>query len=247
MIDGQHDLLRFDAELIGDFFQGVDGGAVDIGLAGFAEAAVVDIDAETFEEAFEGGGAAIHVGGLDGFGDQARARGHRLSAVRTREAGVARVSTRAVAGCWLLVAGAVVRRVRYACVVVGSFITFSTFAWMVWPAIVVIWACWLGWIWVVGGKLASAEFWFSSTWVVVWYWGMEAAKNHQAQRAIKMIAKNKANFEPRKSSASRARMVRAKAIWPVMGVPDASGDCCVWLQYLCKRLYFLLLGRTIRR
>src|SRR5580693_5284417 len=45
MVDGQHDLLRFDAKLVGDFFQRVDGGAIDIGLAGFAQAAIVNVDA----------------------------------------------------------------------------------------------------------------------------------------------------------------------------------------------------------
>jgi hypothetical protein len=52
VIDGEHDLFRLDAELIRDFFQCVDGGAVDIGLAGFAQASIVDVDAETFEETF---------------------------------------------------------------------------------------------------------------------------------------------------------------------------------------------------
>ena len=34
---GRHqDLFRFEAELDGNVFQGVDGGAVDIGLAGFS-------------------------------------------------------------------------------------------------------------------------------------------------------------------------------------------------------------------
>jgi hypothetical protein len=78
MVHGEHDLLRFDAEFVGDNFQRVDGGTVDIGLAGFTEASVVDVDAETFEEAFEGGGSAVHVGGLDHFGDEEAGAGvHR--------------------------------------------------------------------------------------------------------------------------------------------------------------------------
>src|SRR5277367_2322423 len=70
VVHGEHDLFRFHAEFVGDNFQSVNGSAIDIGLAGFAEASVVDVDTEAFEEAFEGGGSAIHVGGLDHFGDE---------------------------------------------------------------------------------------------------------------------------------------------------------------------------------
>jgi len=55
------------SELVGDFFHGVDGGAVDIGLAGLAQTSVVHRDAETFQQGLEGGRAAVHVGGLDDF------------------------------------------------------------------------------------------------------------------------------------------------------------------------------------
>ena len=36
VIDGDHDLLGLESKLEGDLFQRIDGGAVDIGLAGFA-------------------------------------------------------------------------------------------------------------------------------------------------------------------------------------------------------------------
>ena len=52
VIDGQHDLRGVEAELLGDFFDGIDGGAVDFGVAGFAEAAVGDGAAEAFEDGF---------------------------------------------------------------------------------------------------------------------------------------------------------------------------------------------------
>ena len=70
MIHRKHDLFGGDAKLVGDFIERIDGSAVDIGLASFAEASVMDVDAETFEETLESGGAAIHVGGLDGFGNE---------------------------------------------------------------------------------------------------------------------------------------------------------------------------------
>ena len=52
VIDGQHDLRGVEAELLGDFFDGIDGGAVDFGVAGFSEAAVGDGAAEAFEDGF---------------------------------------------------------------------------------------------------------------------------------------------------------------------------------------------------
>ena len=82
MIHRKHDLFSGNAKLVGDFIERIDGSAVDIGLAGFAEASVMDVDTETFEETLESGGAAIHVGGLDGFGNEAT--GHRWPVVGGR-------------------------------------------------------------------------------------------------------------------------------------------------------------------
>src|SRR5437868_12182414 len=76
MIYRKHDLFGGDTELVRDFVERVYGRAVNVGLASFAEASVVDVDAETFEKALERGGAAIHVGGLDGFGNE-KPGGHR--------------------------------------------------------------------------------------------------------------------------------------------------------------------------
>jgi hypothetical protein len=144
VIHGEHDLLRLDAELIGHFFQCVDGGAVDIGLAGFAQAAVVDVDAETFEETFEGGGSAIHVGGLDRFGDEEA--GFHLW--RTNDAGVRRAVSTVARWGWGLGTGDCERGKSLRCMrtVVGSVVTFSTWALIVWPSLRVIWAGWPGWI-----------------------------------------------------------------------------------------------------
>ena len=87
VIDGQHDLGGVEAELLGDFFDGIDGGAVDFGVAGFAEAAVGDGAAEAFEDGFEGGGAAVHGGGLDDFGDEPAAFGFGGHGVNGRRPG----------------------------------------------------------------------------------------------------------------------------------------------------------------
>ncbi len=70
VIGGQHDLLGPQSELIRDFFDGVDGRAVHAGLAGLAQAAVIDGNAEAFEQRLERGRPAVHVGGLDDLGDE---------------------------------------------------------------------------------------------------------------------------------------------------------------------------------
>ncbi len=70
MIGRQHDLLGFDAELVGGLFDGVDGSAVDVGLAGFAKTAVIGVDAEALQQGFQRRGAAVHVGGLDDLGNE---------------------------------------------------------------------------------------------------------------------------------------------------------------------------------
>src|ERR1700732_5098483 len=83
MIERQYYLLGLEPELVGNFLNSVDGGAVDIGLAGFAEAAIMHVDAETAQEAFQSGRATIHVGGLDDLrDDEAGARFHRFSLAR---------------------------------------------------------------------------------------------------------------------------------------------------------------------
>ena len=70
-----HDLFGVEAQLARGVLHSVDGSAVDVGLAGFAEAAVVGCDAEAVEEAFEGRRSAVHVGGLDHFGREELAEG----------------------------------------------------------------------------------------------------------------------------------------------------------------------------
>src|SRR5579875_736237 len=70
MIGRQHDLLGFETELVGDRFHGVDRSAVDAGLAGLAQAAIAGRRPKAFEQAFERGGPAVHVGALDHFGCQ---------------------------------------------------------------------------------------------------------------------------------------------------------------------------------
>ena len=44
MINWNHNLLCRQAKLIGDLFQGINGGPIDIGLASFAQAAIADRD-----------------------------------------------------------------------------------------------------------------------------------------------------------------------------------------------------------
>jgi hypothetical protein len=68
VVERQDDLLGIEAELIGNGLHGVDGGAIDAGLAGFAEAAVTGTLAEAFEQAFERSRPAIQVRTLDHFG-----------------------------------------------------------------------------------------------------------------------------------------------------------------------------------
>src|SRR6266545_1030199 len=56
MVERHQDLLGFQPEPVGGLFHGVDRGAVEIGLAGLAQAAVADRDAEPFEQRLERGG-----------------------------------------------------------------------------------------------------------------------------------------------------------------------------------------------
>src|SRR5271156_2486753 len=73
-------------------------------------------------------------------------------------------------------------------------------------------------MWVDWGKSADAELCGRSSWVLLAtsYCGIRAANIHQVQSVRTASARSKLSFEPRKLSASRARRVRAKAIWPVM-------------------------------
>ena len=70
VIGRQHDLLGLESQLIGDVFERVDGSAIDVGLAGLAQAAIVDTNAEAFQQTFEGGRTAVQVGALDDFRHQ---------------------------------------------------------------------------------------------------------------------------------------------------------------------------------
>ena len=87
MIGGEHDLLGLEPELVGDFLDGVDGGAVDVGLAGFAQAAVIDLNIETLEQGFQCRGSTVHVGGLDNLGhDEPGAELHGFARPAARRA-----------------------------------------------------------------------------------------------------------------------------------------------------------------
>ncbi len=104
VIAGQHDLLGAQPELIGDFLDGVDGGAVHAGLARLAQAAVVYRNAKAFEQGLERRRPAIHVGGLDNLRDDQTGALHRkvrsaLAAGEIREISISAVAgTEAVAG-----------------------------------------------------------------------------------------------------------------------------------------------------
>ena len=87
VVDGQHHLLGVEAERDGDLLEGVDRGAVDVGLTGLAQAAVGDRQAEALEQALERGRAAVHGGGLDDLDGEATAcgcAGHVRGRVRSR-------------------------------------------------------------------------------------------------------------------------------------------------------------------
>src|SRR2546429_375024 len=76
MVDRHHDLIGVEAEQAGGVFQGVDGGAVDVGLACFPQAAVADVGAESAEQAGQGGRPAVHGRGLHHLGGEEAAPGH---------------------------------------------------------------------------------------------------------------------------------------------------------------------------
>ena len=61
MIERQHDLFGVKTQFGSDLFQRVDGGSVDIGLAGLAQPAITGADAVTLEQAFQGGRTAVRV------------------------------------------------------------------------------------------------------------------------------------------------------------------------------------------
>jgi hypothetical protein len=76
VVGGDEVLLGVEAEGDGDLLEGVDRGAVDLGLAGLAQAAVADGDAVAVEQALERGGAAVHGGALDHLDGEAAAARH---------------------------------------------------------------------------------------------------------------------------------------------------------------------------
>ena len=65
VVGGNHDLLGRQSEPVGDVFDRVDRGAVEIRLARLAQTAIADVDAETFEQGFERRRATVERGGLD--------------------------------------------------------------------------------------------------------------------------------------------------------------------------------------
>src|SRR3972149_10720761 len=60
MVDRHQDLLRFQPQLDRDLFESVDGRAVDVGLTGFAQAAVAHRNTEPFKETLECSRTASH-------------------------------------------------------------------------------------------------------------------------------------------------------------------------------------------
>ena len=68
VIDRHHHLLRVQAQALRHALQRIDRRAVDRRLAGFAQAAVADADAETFEQALERRRPAVQRGRLDHLG-----------------------------------------------------------------------------------------------------------------------------------------------------------------------------------
>jgi len=65
VIEGHHHLLGIEAERPREVLDGVDGGAVDVGLAGLAQASVARRDLEALKQAVEGRRPAVHRRGLD--------------------------------------------------------------------------------------------------------------------------------------------------------------------------------------
>jgi tetratricopeptide (TPR) repeat protein len=70
MIDRDHHLLRVQPQHLRDVLERVDRRAVHRRLAGFAQAAVADADAKTFEQAFERGRTAVERRRLDHLGGE---------------------------------------------------------------------------------------------------------------------------------------------------------------------------------
>jgi len=99
----EHDLLGLEPQLVRDCLERVDGTAVHVGLASFAQPAIVNVDAETAQQTFERGWAAIHAGGLHDLGHKkARPHLHRPAAPAARRinvAGETRSTSMATSAC----------------------------------------------------------------------------------------------------------------------------------------------------
>ncbi len=110
VIGGQHNLFGLEPELIGDFFDGVDGGAIHAGLAGLAQAAVVYRNTKAFQQRLERRRSAVHVGSLDHLRDDEAKALHRrvrsaMAAGERRETSTSAVAeVEVVTGVWWLVA-----------------------------------------------------------------------------------------------------------------------------------------------
>src|SRR3972149_766646 len=85
MVDRHQDLFRFQPQLDRDLLKSVDGRAVDVGLTGFAQAAVAHRNTEALKETLECSRTAIHGGGLDDLGNQETAI-DQGTALRARQA-----------------------------------------------------------------------------------------------------------------------------------------------------------------
>ena len=70
VIFGQQQLFGVQTQLLGHIFDRVDRGAIDIGLAGLAQAPIAGGDTEPLEQAFQGGWSAVHCRSLDDFRGQ---------------------------------------------------------------------------------------------------------------------------------------------------------------------------------
>ena len=70
VVGRQHHLLGLQAQLDGQVFQRINGGAIHRGLAGLAQAPIAGVNAEAFQDGLEGSRAAVHLGGLHDLRDE---------------------------------------------------------------------------------------------------------------------------------------------------------------------------------
>jgi hypothetical protein len=94
-----HDLLGIEAKLHGGVLHRIDRRAVHIGLAGLPQPPVTGRNAKAFQQAFERGGAAVHRGRLDYFGNEETAAAfHGAGQPSTADLGHRRMRDRGIGG-----------------------------------------------------------------------------------------------------------------------------------------------------